>query len=119
MLKTLWSVSLSLVNNPKFGELLFPGSVQRKGHKAMVTRKNCLFGLVTLIFLLASVAVTFPVLRHRFKRELLGGIDVSKLVSFDRSLLSWLGVNTNEAVIRNLSLVFEYIAESSVKAVDA
>ena len=67
MLKTLWSVSLSLVNNPKFRELLFPGSVQRKGHKAMVTRKNCLFGLVTLIFLLASVAVTFPVLSDRVK----------------------------------------------------
>ena len=33
----------------------------------MVTRKNCLFGLVTLIFLLASVAVTFPVLSDRVK----------------------------------------------------
>lgn len=44
-----------------------PGSVQRKGHKAMVTRKNCLFGLVTLTFLLASVAVTFPVLSDRVK----------------------------------------------------
>ena len=63
------------------------------------------------------MAVTFPVLNHGLKWELPGGIEDSKLVSFGRSLPPWLGVSTNEAVIRNLSLTL--IAESSVKAVDA
>ena len=62
------------------------------------------------------MAVTFLVLSHRLKWELLGGIHNSKFASFGRSLLPWLGVSTNEAMIRNLSLTLEDIAESAAKA---
>ena len=36
-----------------------------------------------LKILLATMTVAFPVLSHRFKQELLGGIDESEFASFD------------------------------------
>lgn len=61
------------------------------------------------------MAVTFLVLSHTFKQELLGGMLDSKLASSGRSLLPWLGVGANEAMIRSLSLTLEDIAESVAK----
>ena len=60
----------------------------------------------------APMAITFLFLIHRLKQELLGGIHHSKLTSFGRFLLPWLGVSANEAMIRNLSTL-EDIAESN------
>ena len=65
------------------------------------------------------MAVIFPVLSHRFKQKLSGGIHDAKLASFDRSLIPWLGVNVNKAMIRNLLLTLENIPESAAKAITA
>ena len=40
----------------------------------------------------------------------------SGFTSFGRFLLLWLGVGANEAMIRNLSLILEDMAESTAKA---
>ena len=69
--------------------------------------------------LLTSMAVIFPVLGHRLKWKLPGGIHDSKLVSCGRSLLPWLRVSANEAMIRNLSLTLEDIVEPAAKAIPA
>lgn len=65
------------------------------------------------------MAVTFPVLSHRLKLELPGVIHDSKFASFGRSLLPWLGVSTNETMIRNLALALEDIAECAAKVIAA
>lgn len=41
----------------------------------------------------------------------------SRFTSFGRSLLLWLGVSANEAMIRNLSLILEDMAESTATAI--
>lgn len=66
--------------------------------------------------LLASVAVTFPVMSQRLKLEFPRDIHDSKFASIGRSLLPWPEVNANEAMIRNLSTL-ENIAESVAKAI--
>lgn len=45
------------------------------------------------------MAVIFPVLSHRLKQELPGGIHDSKLAFFGWFVLTWLGVNACEAMI--------------------
>ena len=41
---------------------------------------------------------------------------IRKLAPFGRFLLTWLGVNTNKAMVRNFSLTVESIAEYAAKA---
>ena len=48
-----------------------------------------------------------------------GGVHYAGFASFGRALLPWLGLNVNEAVIRNLCLTLESIAESTVKGIAA
>ena len=64
------------------------------------------------------MAVTFPVLSHRLKLELSGDIHDSKFASTGRSLLPWLEVNANEAMIRTISTL-EDTAEPVAKAITA
>lgn len=54
-------------------------------------------------------------LSHRLKQELEVTRD-SKFASFGRSLLLWIRVNANKAMMRNLSLSLGEIAESAAKA---
>ena len=62
------------------------------------------------------MAVTFPILSQRFKWELPGGIQCSRLTSFEgMRKYEWLGVNVNETMIRNLSFTLESITESAAK----
>ena len=56
-------------------------------------------------------------LHHCVRKELPGGIHVSRLPSFGRAILLWLWVNEN--VIRNLSLTLEDIAHSIAKTTAA
>ena len=49
------------------------------------------------------------------RKGLPGGIYDSGFASLGRSLLPWLGINTNEAMIRNLSLTLESTAGSTAK----
>lgn len=65
------------------------------------------------------MAITFPVLSHRFKWELPGNIHDSGFASFGRALLPWLGVNTNKALVRNFSLTLESTTESSANTIAA
>ena len=62
------------------------------------------------------MAVTFPILSQRFKWELPEGNQCSRLTSFEgMRKCEWLGVNVNEAMIRNLSFTLESITESAAK----
>lgn len=61
------------------------------------------------------MAFNFPVLSHRFKWKLPGGIYNQDLFPLVWALLLWLEVNVNENMIRNLSLTFQNIAESAAK----
>ena len=66
------------------------------------------------------MAVTFPILSQRFKWALPGDIQCSRLASFEgMRKCKWLGVNVNEAMIRNLSFTVESITESATKAIAA
>ena len=65
------------------------------------------------------MAVTFPVLSHKLKWEIPGGIYGSKFVSFSISLLLCLGVSGNEPMIRNFFLTLEVTVESAAKAIAA
>ena len=65
------------------------------------------------------MSVTFPGPSCEVKWKLPGGIHDSRLVSFGRILPPWLGVRTNGAMIRNLSLILEDITESATKALAA
>ena len=59
------------------------------------------------------MAVTFPILSQRFKWALPGDIQCSRLASFEgMRKCKWLGVNVNEAMIRNLSSTVKNIAGS-------
>ena len=63
------------------------------------------------------MAVTFPILSQRFKWELPGDIQCSRLASFEgMRKCKWLGVNVNDAMIRNLSFTLEDTTESAAKA---
>lgn len=97
-----------------------PGSVQRKGHKPSVSVTRIKFPMQSTdrsIFLI-FMAVTFPVLSHRFKWDLPGEIHDTG-VSSGRSLHPWLEVIPNEVMIRNLSLTLKDISESAAKAIAA
>ena len=66
------------------------------------------------------MAVVFPVLSQRLKWELPGGVQCSRLPSFEGMCkCRWLGVNVNEAMIRNLSFTVESITESAAKEIAA
>ena len=71
-----------------------------------------------LSIFLISMAVTSPVLSHRFIWELPGEIHDAG-VSYGRSLHPWLEVIPNEVVIRNLSLTLKDISESAAKVIAA
>lgn len=58
-------------------------------------------------------------LHYRFKQELPGSLHDAKFASCGRSLLPRLGVSVNDAMIRNLSLTLEDIAESIAEATAA
>lgn len=73
---------------------------------------------IELQILLASMAVSFPVLSHRLRWEL-PGVHEWKFTSFDKSLLPYLGKNANEAMIRNLSLTVKDITECAARAIAA
>lgn len=102
-------IFLSLVNSP--GNL-YPGSVLHNKRGWGDTRQGSMSRPLNL---LASMAVTFPVPRHRLKWEVSGGIHDSKLASSGRSLLPWPGVNACEALIRNLFLTLEDIGQPAAK----
>ena len=91
----------------------------KKGIQARVTTIKLPVQSTDPYSLQISMAVTFPVLSHRLKWELPGGIYDSKFASFGSLLLSWPGVSTNEAMIRNLSLTLEEIAECTAKVMAA
>ena len=61
-----------------------------------------------------------PLTLHCWVKNVLpGSTHDSGIDSFGRALLPWWGVNVNDAMIRNLSLTLEYIAESTVKPIAA
>lgn len=55
----------------------------------------------------------------RLRKESSGDIHNLGVSSFGRAILSWLGMNVNKNMIRNLSLTPENIAESSAKVIAA
>lgn len=63
------------------------GSVQRKGHKATITRINPPVWSTYAYIVLVSMAAIFPVLSHSHKEELLGGIHDLNFAFFSRFLL--------------------------------
>ena len=52
-----------------------------------------------------------------FKQELPGGMHDSGFASMGRDFFPWVGVSTNEEMIRNLSLTLEELADSTGKAI--
>lgn len=56
-------------------------------------------------------------LRHQVRKDLPGGFHVSGFSSLGKSILSWLVVSTNKAIIRNLPLTLQNIAESAAKEI--
>lgn len=58
-------------------------------------------------------------LHHQVRRDLRGGTHDSGFTSCGRFILPWLGVSTNEAMIRNLSLTLEDKTEYAAKAIAA
>ena len=87
----------------------------KRAHKGNQNKTTC--AVYTPSCLTALHAVPFPVLSHRLKGELPGGIHDSKFTSFDGSPLPWLGVSGNEATVRRLSLTLEAMAASAAKAI--
>ena len=65
------------------------------------------------------MAVTFPVLSHRFRREQLGDIHASGVASIGRAFLPWVGLSANKCMIRNVSLTLGKLANSTAKAIAA
>ena len=63
--------------------------------------------------------VNFPAFHHQIRKDLPGGFHDSGFASFGRSLYSWLGVSTDEAMIRNLSLTLKDFAECAAKLIPA
>ena len=53
-------------------------------------------------------------LHCQVRKDLLGGFQDSRFTIFGRALLPWLGVNVNEAMIRNFSLTLESIVKSTI-----
>ena len=76
---------------------------------------------------LSSCALNFPPTDYltllvdslRLRKESPGDIHSLGVSSFGRAILSWLGMNVNKNMIRNLSLTPENIAESSAKVIAA
>ena len=58
-------------------------------------------------------------LHHLVRKDPPDDTHYSGFASFDRSLLAWLTVSTDEAMIRNLSLTLEDIAASTAKVIAA
>lgn len=59
-------------------------------------------------------------LHNQVRKDFWGGIQDSGFASINnRAPFPWLGMSTNEAVIRNLSLTLESIVESAVRAIAA
>ena len=86
--------------------------------------RQCLLGYLTVPLTVHKQTETphwsTPLNLHQWiRKELPGGIHDSKLASFGRLLLSWLGVSANDAVIMNLTLTLEDSAESAAKAIAA
>lgn len=65
------------------------------------------------------MAVTLPLVNHRAKWELPGGIHDSKAIFSGKFLLTWLGVSVNEAVTRKLSLPLKDVTEYAAKEIAA
>lgn len=63
------------------------------------------------------MAVTFPIPSDRITQESPEGTLDSKFAPFGASLMLYLGISVNEAMIRDLSVTFEVIAESAAKAI--
>lgn len=118
MLETPWSNFLSPVSNPQSGGLCTQAPCKEGGtRQGLIIKLHC--ALQTFTILLASMAVTFLVQSHRFKWELPGSIHDSGFASFAKALLPQFRINVNEAIIRNLSLTLENIAESVAKVIVA
>ena len=58
-------------------------------------------------------------LHHRVRKDWPAGFHDSGFPSFGRSLLSWLGVNADKTMVRNLSLTVKQTAESAAKTIAA
>lgn len=65
------------------------------------------------------MAVTFPVLSHRFGHEQLGDIHASGVASLGRAFLPGVGLSVNKHMISNLSLTLGKPANSTAKAAAA
>lgn len=83
---------------------------------------QCLLGYLTVLLTVHKQTETphwsSPLNGHHWVRKYLSGsIHDSGFASCDNSLLPWLGVNTNQAVIRNLSLTL--FAQSTAEAIAA
>lgn len=56
-------------------------------------------------------------LHHLIRKDLPGCIHDLGFASFGRAIFPWLGINVNENMIRNLSLIFEDSVESVAKTI--
>lgn len=63
------------------------------------------------------MAATSPIPSHRLKCESSGCSHDSKLSSFGRALLPWLGISANAAMSQSLSLILKDIAEPATKKI--
>lgn len=86
------------------------------------TSGQCLLGHSTMPLISHRLTktpheLTPPNSHHRGRKNLSGGTHDSQFASFGRAILPWPGVNVNENMIRNLSLILEDIVESDAKTI--
>ena len=103
------------VNNPKLGKPCVRAACKKTVHEERAKLPGWSADPFTSLH-----GCRLPSLEPRLKWELPGGVQCSRLPSFEGMCkCKWLGVNVNEAMIRNLSFTVESITQSAAKEIAA